>query len=262
MILKNKSRVLLIGTAVASGFAFSNFIIRNSYKVDYPSKNNVTITFKNIVNGAPMILRDTSYLNPFEEPYTIKKFKYYISNVRLNYKGGYFKEINSYHLIDQNKITSLSFSFKAKNQNYGSISFLLGVDSVRNISGAQTGALDPTNDMFWTWNSGYVMAKMEGNSSSSALVNNMFEYHIGGFAGENKVLKTITLQFPGGQPLKVSDKNISKIMITADANAWWQKPNEIRIASSPGITSPGLLAKKISENYCNMFTISAIKNPE
>ena len=48
--------------------------------------------------------------------------------------------------------------------NYNSLSFLLGVDSMHNVSGAQTGALDPANDMFWTWNSGYVMAKMEGAS--------------------------------------------------------------------------------------------------
>lgn len=209
-----------------------------------------------------MFLHDTTYLNPFGETYTIKKFKYYISNVRLNYKGGYFKEINSYHLIDQNKTGSLSFSFKAKKQNYGSISFLLGVDSVRNISGAQTGALDPTNDMFWTWNSGYVMAKMEGNSSSSPLVNNMFEYHIGGFAGEHKVLKTLTLQFPAGQFLKARDDGLCELCINADANAWWQNPYDIRITSVAGITSPGQLAKKVSENYSKMFSVSLINNVE
>jgi hypothetical protein len=47
------------------------------------------------------------------------------------------------------------------------IRFLLGVDSARNVSGIQTGALDPARGMFWTWNSGYVMAKIEGSSPSA-----------------------------------------------------------------------------------------------
>ena len=48
--------------------------------------------------------------------------------------------------------------------DYTELQFLLGVDSLHNVSGAQTDDLDPAKDMFWTWNSGYVMAKMEGNS--------------------------------------------------------------------------------------------------
>ncbi len=75
--------------------------------------------------------------------------------------------------------------------------FLLGVDSLHNVSGAQTDALDPAKDMFWTWNTGYVMAKLEGNSPSSALVNNKYEFHVGGFSGKYNVLKKIlNLLFP------------------------------------------------------------------
>lgn len=254
MIFKN---ILLSGLCFSIGIIFFNFKILNTAGGYSSSKNNITVTFKNVVSGAPMILNDSTYLNPFDETYTIKKFKYYITNVRLNFKGGSFKETNSYHLIDQNKTASLSFGFKAKKQNYQSITFLLGVDSLRNVSGAQTGALDPANDMFWTWNSGYVMAKMEGISPSSALVNNMFEYHIGGYAGENKVLKTITLQFL--QILKADEKNKIEIIINADANTWFKNPNDIRIATNPGISSPGSLAKKVSENYSNMFIIASIK---
>jgi hypothetical protein len=42
----------------------------------------------------------------------------------------------------------------------------VGVDSIHNVSGAQTGA--PTGERnVLDWNSGYVMAKLEGNSSVS-----------------------------------------------------------------------------------------------
>lgn len=78
---------------------------------------------------------------------------------------------------------------------YDSITFLIGVDSLHNVSGAQTGALDPVNDMFWTWNSGYVMAKLEGNSSSSPQMNQKFEYHIGGYSGKHNVVKKLSFRF-------------------------------------------------------------------
>jgi hypothetical protein len=72
----------------------------------------------------------------------------------------------------------------------------LGVDSIRNVSGIQTGALDPLKGMFWTWNSGYVMAKLEGSSESSNSAGNRFTYHIGGFRPGMNVLKTIDLIIP------------------------------------------------------------------
>jgi hypothetical protein len=39
-------------------------------------------------------------------------------------------------------------------KNITAIKFLLGVDSLKNVSGIQTGALDPAKGMFWTWNTG------------------------------------------------------------------------------------------------------------
>ena len=203
---------------------------------------------------------DSSYINPFGEVYTIKKFRYYITNVRLNTSQSSFKESNSFHLIDEKNPSSLHFNFATKKQNYESVSFLLGVDSLYNVSGAQTGALDPANDMFWTWNSGYVMAKLEGNSSSSSLPNNLFEYHIGGFKGINNVLKTITLNFSKEQALKFAEDKSVEIIINANINKWWKNINEIKISTVPAITSPGTLAKKISDNYSAMFSISNVIN--
>jgi hypothetical protein len=59
--------------------------------------------------------------------------------------------------------------------------FMIGVDSARNNSGAQTGALDPTNGMFWSWSTGYIMAKFEGTSAQSPAAANALKFHIGGF---------------------------------------------------------------------------------
>lgn len=219
------------------------------------------ITFINTVKGNPAGLGSTVHTNPFGETYTITKFKYYVSNVRALFSGmASAAENESYHLIDQNNSTSLSFSFPAKVNSYNVLEFLLGVDSIRNVSGAQTGALDPLNDMFWTWNSGYIMAKMEAISPQSNQVNNKVEYHIGGFSGSNSSLKNITLPMPGLSVINIREGKTTEVVIEADIDKWWQVPADIKIADLPVCNTPGALAKKFADNYSDMFTIKSVTN--
>jgi hypothetical protein len=167
------------------------------------------------------------------------------------------KEKNSYHLIDESIAASQVINFSIPEGDYTSLQFLLGVDSLHNVSGAQTDDLDPSKDMFWTWNTGYVMAKMEGNSPSSKIVNNKFEFHIGGFSGPYNVLKQVELNFPG-KPLHFIAGKTYEVIINADINAWWQHPHDIKISERAIITSPGKFARDISDNYVNMFHIEKI----
>ncbi len=221
----------------------------------------VAITFKNTVNGSPMVTNGPLYTNPFGENYTITKFKYYISNIQLSNGSTTVAEKESYHLIDQaGAAVPPAFSFAAVTSTFNTISFTLGVDSLRNVSGAQTGALDPLNDMFWTWNSGYIMAKLEGNSPSSNQPNNKIEYHIGGFKGSSNVLKRITLTLPAGKELLVRASKKSEVTIEADVNKWWQTPNDIRIVTLPVCTTPGTQALQIADNYAKMFTLVNVIN--
>ena len=218
----------------------------------------VKITFSNSVKNSKIVLVDSIYTNPFGENYTISKFRYYVSNVFLKNEKKNAGEKNSCHLIDESDDDSKSFSFSIPEGNYSSVDFLLGVDSLHNVSGAQSGALDPTKDMFWTWNTGYVMAKLEGNSSSSTLVNHKYEYHIGGFSGKYNVLKNIMLNFPENKALHFAAGKTTEIFVNADVDTWWQNPNDIKIAERANIMTPGKFALAISENYAKMFQIEKI----
>ncbi|HYC28004.1 MAG TPA: MbnP family protein, partial [Chitinophagaceae bacterium] len=121
-------------------------------------------------------------------------------------------------------------------------------------------ALDPAKAMFWTWNSGYIMAKLEGNSPLSSQPNNKFEYHIGGFSGADNVLKQVTLSFPLGQAVTLQPNRSSEMTITANANTWFVGPNPLQISTNAVCTTPGPLAKQISDNYAGMFTVTGIVN--
>lgn len=244
-------------------FVNAVFLLMAGCQKAIPSKTGtVKITFRNMVNTTPMVLGATVYTNPFGETYTLSKFKYYISNVRLGLSGVPTTAIEkeSYHLVDQSVPGSLSFSFEAEENSFITLSFLIGVDSVRNVSGAQTGALDPLKDMFWTWNSGYIMAKLEGTSPQSNQVGNKIEYHIGGFSGVNNAVRAFAIALPGGKFVNIKKGKISEIILEADVNKWWQSSSDVKITDMPVCTTPGVLAKKVADNYRNLFRVIDVVN--
>ena len=234
---------------------------KKNSSTDSEPTGTLKLTFIKTVKSNAIGLGTTVHTNPFGETYTITKFKYYVSNISVGFPGiANAAEKESYHLIDEGKPASLSFSFDVKVNKYNLLYFLLGVDSTRNVSGAQTGALDPLNDMFWTWNSGYIMAKMEGTSPQSTQVNNKVEYHIGGFSGANSALRHITLGTPGSTILDIREGKTSEVVIEADFDKWWQIPNDITIGSIPVCNTPGALAKKMADNYSDMFSLRSVTN--
>jgi hypothetical protein len=253
MMNKFSSRYVFFMAIIFEAFCSfsSNDIFR---RVDHVS---VRIIFMNQVKGNKIVLDDSTYTNPFVEKYTVTKLRYYISNLSLESPDKNFNEKNSYHLIDESKPASQKIELSIPAGNYSSLQFLLGVDSLHNVSGAQTDDLDPANDMFWTWNSGYVMAKMEGNSPTSKQVNNKIEFHIGGFSGPYNVLQEIRLNLPVNSKQFEAGKTY-EIFIDADINTWWEYPHEMKIAEHANITSPGINAKNMSENYAKMFHIEKI----
>lgn len=214
-----------------------------------PKKGKLTLHFINIANGKPIVLHDSVYSTSLGEQYTISKLRYYISNLNLAGNTA-LSDHDNYHLIDAAK--EMSFSIPVKEGKYNQLQFLLGVDSARNFSGAQTGALDPMNDMFWTWNSGYVMFKLEGNSDSSAAKNNKVEHHIGGYRFGNNVATAIALSF---DEIKIKQDQPADIYIYMNLDAYWSGINAIRIAKEPVCTLPGELSNKIAANFSGLFSV-------
>jgi hypothetical protein len=227
--------------------------------VPSPIQGTVKVSFKNTVNGNPLVLTTGNYTNQNGQAYTVSKFKYYISNIKLSNINKQFAEPESYHLVDQANAASQSFTFNANAEVYSHITFTIGVDSLRNVSGAQTGALDPLNDMFWTWSTGYIMAKLEGNSPASTVVNNKLEYHIGGFSGAFNSLRTITLTIPATTSLlNIKYNKTSEVVIEANIDKWFS--NNVNFTTEAAIMTPGVLSKKIADNYQSMFSITQVIN--
>lgn len=210
--------------------------------------------------GTDTLKLNQVFTNSSSENFTPTQFNYYISNIKLLAPNGtvLWAEPDSYHLLQQADLNSLKFNMNVPTGEYAQVTFLLGVDSLRNVSGAQSGALDPLNGMFWTWNSGYVMLKLEATSPVSPAVNNIVEYHVGGFSGVNSVLKTLTFTLPS--VINMRKDLTSEVYFNTDLLKLFTQPVEISIATMPTVSMPGVNAKKLADNYADMFSVVLVIN--
>ncbi len=239
----------------ASGIAKSTTPLEDSF--------NLTINFIPMVDTLKLSF-DSTYRNFWKEEYKVSAFKFYVSKFDLiNTDSGrtYHIDTAKCFLVDAADSTTWAVKLLAPAFTYNRISFLIGLDSARNMSGKQTGAMDPKKGMFISKTEGYTMAKLEGSSPMSSQ-SNQIVYSISGFTGDNSVLRKPTLLFPFGNYLQVSSSAGSKniININANTNAWFFNPHQIKISTVPSCTSPGLMAKDISENYSKMFSVDTVIN--
>ena len=226
-----------------------------------PTKGTINIKINNQVGSKPLVLGDLApYTLANGEVFRISTYDYYLSNIAfIDEQGNRFLEQESYHLISAKTPESLSFVIKnVPFATYKSIEFTIGVDSLRNFSGAQTGALDPKYGMFWTWNSGYIMARLEGNSPQSTAANNNIAYHIGGYKFPYNVLQKVKLDLVSSA--MVADTVSPVIHVHSNAAAWFTDLgfNPFSFSKTPNVTTEGENAVLISNNYRKMFTVDAV----
>lgn len=222
---------------------------------------SVALHFENMVGDSALVLNTSTYVNANLDTFNVTKFNYYISNIKLTRSDlSVYTETESYHLLEAEDTTSLAFVLNnVPVGDYIGIQFTIGVDSIRNVSGAQTGALDPANGMFWSWSSGYIMTKFEGTSPQSTAMDGMLMYHVGGFAGVNSTLKTVSPSF-NSEVASVSTTVTPEIHLKADLLEWFTTPTNISFSTLSTIHMPGANAKTVADNYADMFSVEHIHN--
>lgn len=216
---------------------------------------SLIINIEHFVGNQKLKLDSINYTNILGQQFTITKFKYYISNISLTKKNGVEFQTNQVFLIDQEDTLTKTIELNnIPTDEYTAIHFTIGVDSLKNCNGAQTGTLDPINGMFWTWNTGYIFLKLEGRSNSSSATDGLIEYHIGGFKQPINAIRTVSLTFDFPLNLTLNDKKT--IEIVADILEILKTPNDIDFNKLPIVTSKEN-AIMMCENYKDMFKLKA-----
>lgn len=227
-------------------FLFFLFLVFVTGFIKKPA-NSITIQFRHKVGARDLQLLNETYTNPFGEPITITRFKYYISHISIAEAGRNEKELSQKtFLIDEAVPGSKKLSFTTDITSLQTLSFIIGVDSALNVIGVQTGSLDPLNGMFWTWNSGYIFAKLEGKSDSSKAPAHSMQYDVGGFRTNKNAIRKVQLTLPAASTNYVIDVDLLK---------WFSGKHTIKVSQSPLCHQPGALAMQLADNYANMFTI-------
>lgn len=179
---------------------------------------------------------------------TFTTFRYYVSNIKVKKDDGiWWSEPNSYHIVDLAKTASLEIELDdVPAGNYTELQYTMGVDSLRNVSGAQDGALSVTESMFWDWDTGYIMLKAEGTSPDAA--SNTFIFHLGGFSGSNNIVTVKTTNFNGETMTIASDKTPHVHLLANPARLWHSSPS---VSTKNKIHEEGAEAKTMALDFYN-----------
>lgn len=223
-------------------------------------KGQATVQIANKAGSQTLTLNTGTYLNQNGDTFTVNMYKYYVSNIELiKADGSSYKEEYSYHLVDESKPETKTFNLKdIPAGTYTKMKLVLGVDSTHNVSGAQTGDLDPILGMFWEWNTGYIMAKIEGHSPQSGNTQKIISFHLGGYSGQYSAVKTVTIDLP--QALTVNKTNNAKINMQSDILKWFYGSSLIDFQIYNAVTSIGRYSFEISENYKNHLSVTSVEN--
>lgn len=246
--------------------------ISRSFAQAQPAANtqtNFTLHFQNVVGNEVLKLKDAFYTNAAGEKFNVTTFNYFISNIKLQRKDGtefVLPQDSTYYLIKESNPMSREISLQVPAADYTAVSFIVGVDSLMSTSDLtrRTGALDISggmlDGMYWTWNSGYLFVKFEGESEQAKVDQtgqHKFRYHIGGYGGYKKAslnnIKSVKLQFSEAQ-LKVSSQHQVTVNIQADALKIFDGKTPMRIAENATIMF-GEQSKAVADNYGTMFSI-------
>lgn len=212
---------------------------------------SLLISIQHYLDEKVLTLDSTLATNGLGQTYRVSKLKYYLSNFRLVNAAGASEGRDNAYLVDEDQPESKHISLIGlKSGSYRFLEFIIGVDSLHNCSGAQSGMLDPVQGMFWAWNSGYIFLKLEGHSPASTAPGHFFEYHIGGYAAPTNSIRKISLPVE----LLIDTAKQARLTLRLNIQEILDHPNRIDFGSLPSVTDTKHAAL-VADNYADAFSI-------
>lgn len=191
---------------------------------------------------------------------TLSEFRYYLTNLELKRADGtWWQEEESYRIVDASNQLDEIVIHDIPEGEYTDVRFLIGVDSVRNFSGAQEGALAPSENMFWSWNTGYIFVRVEGTSESIEAEDKSFEYHIGGFRDPFIASRPIEASF--GRELMIRPNSGPSIHFHVFADRFFEgEAINIDLNQMSRMHMPNENTVRVADNYSTMIEYDHIHN--
>jgi hypothetical protein len=200
-----------------------------------------SVNFQPVFSGQKIVLSTPIFDNKGDSV-VIETLRFYVGNFEFWKGGQVVLSQKSHHLIDLDVEMSLSLEFPVSEaMDFDSLLFDFGVDSATQMAGAMGGDLDPTRGMFWTWQSGYIHCKIEGNASQCPARGGAFEFHLGGYASPFSTIQKIKVNLTGQQSAATTQINLDLAPFFEQVD--WAKKPSIMSPSSEAVRLSKVLAK-------------------
>ena len=241
-----------------------------------PTQTDLTINFTQTVDGNRLITgsgcsdggecfhdhsccnlgKTLGYTNDAGENYNIQTLKYLISDITLHSDDGNTLLLDEVHFIDISDASTFSFTVKdVPNNNYTSISYTMGLDTIRNINNLYVNEIFHSA-MVWpeTNGGGYHYMKLEGAYNNDSTFYNT---HTGGTMGGD-------YSFNNMEDISLTvddDLGDVSINVNMEINNWYNSPNQIEFSSyGMGIMMNMMMQMNIQMNgITDVFSIDVSK---
>ena len=237
---------------------------------DHPSNSihddhgSIQVSIDHVFDSAPFMF-DKAYSLPNGESVKGTMLKYYVSNISFEKADGSTHVIpqdESYFFIDESIESSKKLLLDhIPSGTYTAIRFTIGVDSLRSTMGLdkRKGILDigaAAQDMYWSWNSGYIHLKFEGSFTAPNSSGDI-RYHVGGFGGYSSptinAIRNIRLTL-NTAPLVVTGTSQKSLALSADLKKMFTGSIPFSVAENSSVMfSPFCVT--IADNYATMFSV-------
>lgn len=256
--------IIILGACTEEGGTASDF-------------GNVIVKFDNAVEGQTARLLsepgDESYTftNGMGQAFNLTLIKYIVSEMVLEGPDGAYyaqpleitaDEVLGYYLIDEGDQLSQRIVLSDIPEGiYNKLSYKIGISE----EGVEQGASIILTGMFWSWNSGYIGMKIEGQSPESlgeAFGDTIeetnpfgFAYHIGGWNTPNNI-RSITLDI---EEMMVSSGYQPEIHVIADITGFMDGIEKVDFSKQNSVHDPSA-GQKYADNLLNSFVFDHLHN--
>jgi hypothetical protein len=205
--------------------------------------------------GNQAVNYSTIYTDNLGKRFNISLFRYYITNLKFIKDDGTEILSSTKTILVNPDIADYTLGDFPVG-SYKGIKFTIGVDSVSNHSDPtllpESNPLSiQTPPMHWSWNSGYIFMKFEGNSDTTSTnngsLNQPLVYHI----GLDKYLKTVQIN----SAFSITSDKEKELVLQADVKKWLNGVNLKTETETHSFNFSGT-ADKLTNNINSMFSLA------
>lgn len=223
--------------------------------------NSLTFHFDHMVDGKGVVYNDIRYQNDAGNQYSIMTLRYFISDIRLHQYDGNVVKLDTFHYRDVDIPDTRTLTIQnIPNGQYNYISFIFGLDSIKN----KDFALPPTleyNNMEWPipMGGGYHYMKFEGRYILNNGETGSFNTHTGRLKTMEGTMHENFFQVNLPESAFAMNDDNWEMQVYMNLNEWYREPYIYDIETyGPAIMNNQQAQQILKENGADAFSLGFI----